>query len=121
MSTYKNQSFPARVGFALRGLAHALRSERSLRWQLLALVGAVAALVLLRPGALWWALVLLAAACVLAAELLNTAVEQLADLMHPEAHPGIRTVKDCAAAAVLIVALGALAVALALLAHLFWR
>jgi diacylglycerol kinase (ATP) len=47
---------------------------------------------------------------VLAAELFNTAIEQLADELHPEDSAGIRIVKDCAAAAVLIAVLGALGV-----------
>ena len=43
---------------------------------------------------------------VLAAELVNTAIEHLADHLHPELHPKIKLVKDCAAAAVLVVVLG---------------
>jgi undecaprenol kinase len=62
--------------------------------------------------------VLLASAAVLAAELFNTAVEQLADELHPHDSPGIRLVKDCAAAGVLVTVLGALGVALALAVHL---
>jgi diacylglycerol kinase (ATP) len=50
----------------------------------------------------------------MAAELLNTAIEELADHLHPELHPRIRLVKDCAAAGVLVAVLGALGVALAL-------
>src|SRR5438067_891811 len=68
MSEYKNRPFLARLGCALQGLAHGVRSERSLRVQLLALAAALAALGILRPGALWCALVLLSAAVVLAAE-----------------------------------------------------
>jgi undecaprenol kinase len=75
-------------------------------------------LLVLRPPALWWALVGLASAAVVAAELFNTAIEQLADLLHPHESPGIRLVKDCAAAGVLIAVLGALGVAAALLVHL---
>jgi undecaprenol kinase len=118
---HKNRPFPARLQFALQGLAHGVRSEASLRLQAVALAAAVVALVVLRPGAVWWALVLLAAALVLAAELLNTAIEQLADELHPHDSPGVQRVKDCAAAAVLTAALGALAVALALAAHLLWH
>jgi undecaprenol kinase len=51
---------------------------------------------------------------VLAAELLNTAIEELADHLNPDEHPRIRLVKDCAAGAVLVAVLGALAVGLAL-------
>ena len=118
MSRYKNQRFRARLGFALRGLAQALRSEASLRLQALAFAAALLVLFALRPPAVWWALVILASAAVVAAELFNTAIEHLADLLHPQQSPGIRLVKDCAAAGVLIAVLGALGVGAALLVHL---
>lgn len=112
--THKNQSFPARLRFALAGIAHGFRTERSFRTQALALLLAILALLILRPAPLWWALVLVSSAAVLAAELFNTALERLTDHLHPELHPEIRIVKDCAAAAVLCVALGAAGVAIAL-------
>jgi diacylglycerol kinase len=118
MSPYKNHSFPARLSYALQGLAHGLRTEASLRTQAVVLVAVLVALLMLRPGAVWWALVLLASAAVLAAELFNTAIEQLADELHPAESPGMRIVKDCAAAAVLIASLGALGVGAALVLHL---
>ena len=110
----KNQPFVSRLGFALGGIGSTLRSERSFRIHLVAVVAVLAALLWLRPAPVWWAAVALAAALVLAAELVNTAIEHLADHLHPEIHPGIRRVKDCAAAAVLVASLGALAVAAAL-------
>jgi undecaprenol kinase len=118
MRAHKNRSFPARLGFAWRGLRHALRSEASLRLQAACLAVAMGALAVLRPRAVWWALVLLASAMVLAAELLNSAIEELADELHPQDSPGVRRAKDCAAAGVLIAALGALGVAVALAVQL---
>jgi diacylglycerol kinase len=118
MNAYKNQRFRARLGFALRGFAHSLRTEASLQFQSVVGAAALIAMLILRPPAIWWALVLLASAAVLAAELFNTAVEQLADELHPHDSPGIRLVKDCAAAGVLVTVLGALGVALALAVHL---
>jgi undecaprenol kinase len=118
MSDHKNRSFPARLNHALQGLAHGLRTQASLRLQAAAGVLVLTALAVLRPAALWWAVVLLASAAVVAAELLNTAIEQLADELHPHDSPGIRIVKDCAAAGVLVAALGALGVAVALAVHL---
>lgn len=114
----KNRPFLTRLGFALKGLAFALRSENSLKFQASALVAVVIALAILEPGPLWWAIVLLASSAVLAAELFNTALEHLVDHLHPEVHPQIRIVKDCAAAAVLLAVLGALAVAVSLAVHL---
>jgi diacylglycerol kinase (ATP) len=118
VESYKNRRFRARLGFALRGFAHAMRSEASLRLQALAGAAALLVLLVLRPAAVWWALVLLASAAVVSAELLNTAIEHLADVLHPQQSPAVRVVKDCAAAGVLIAVLGALGVAAALLVHL---
>ena len=110
---FKNHSFARRLGYALHGIAHALRSEHSLQFQAGAFVAVLVALCVLRPRPVWWGLVLLASALVVAAELMNTALEELADHLSPAEHPRIRLVKDCAAGAVLVAALGALGVALA--------
>jgi undecaprenol kinase len=102
----------------LAGLWHAVRAENSVKIQLGVFILVLLAMLVLRPSPVWWALVMLASSGVMAAELLNTAVEHLADHLHPEVHPSIRIVKDCAAAAVLIAVLGAVAVGVALVAHL---
>jgi undecaprenol kinase len=120
MHSRKNRPFAVRLGFAWTGLRHALRAEYSLRLQAVALVLVVIALIVLRPGALWCALMLFASFAVLAAELFNTALEHLMDHLHPEVHPQIRIVKDCAAAAVLLTVLGAIAVGVALAVHLLY-
>src|SRR5262245_27550715 len=120
MCARKNQPFLARLRFALAGLIHGLRTELSLKAQALVLLLVMIALAMLRPPPVWWALVILASAGVLAAELFNTAIERLADHLHPELHPQIRIVKDCAAAGVLVIVAGAIGVAVALfiaLAH----
>ncbi len=85
-----------------------------MRLQLLALGTVLALLAYLRPAPVWWALVLLVSSGVIAAELINTAIERLADHLHPQSHLQIRIVKDCAAAAVLVLAGGALCVGAAL-------
>ena len=118
MNPWKNRPFAARLRFALRGFAHALGTERSLKVQVLILAAVVAALCRLRPGPLWWALVLSSSATVLGCELLNSALEQLADALHPGTSEAIARVKDCAAAAVLMASCGAVAVAVALTLHL---
>ena len=118
METRKNQPFPSRLRFAFTGVTHALRTEQSLRTQSLAMLLVLIVLAILRPAALWWALVILAGSAVLAAELFNTAVERLADHLHPDLHPEIRLMKDCAAGGVLISSIGALGVAIALLVAL---
>lgn len=107
----KNLSLWRRFGFAREGLVAAWRRERSVRTQVLCAAGAGATLLILRPAPVWWALVVLTCACVLATEILNSALEALIDRLHPEQHPEIKAVKDMAAAAVLVIAMAALAVA----------
>ena len=121
MRAPKNQSFLARVRFACAGFVQGVRAEHSLRFQVIAFAVVLVALVVLRPEPAWWAIVILASGGVISAELFNTALEHLADHLHPEVHPKIRMVKDCAAAAVLVASLAALAVAAALLVHLIER
>jgi diacylglycerol kinase (ATP) len=107
----KNQSFARRLTFAFAGLQTAWRSENSFKVHVLVTVAVLAALAWWRPSPLWCVVIVLTVAVVLAAELVNTAVEYLADHLHPEQHPQIKIVKDCAAGAVLVVSLAALAVA----------
>ncbi len=109
----KNQSLPRRLGFALAGLAGALRTERSFRIHVAAAAVVGGVLAWFRPPPVWWAIGILTVVAVLASELVNTAIEHLADHLHPDRHPSIKAVKDCAAAAVLIASLGALGVAAA--------
>jgi undecaprenol kinase len=119
MSTSKNQSLLARLRFARAGLTHAVATEHSLKFQVGAFGAMLIVLVILRPEPVWWALVLLASGAVIAAELFNTALELLADHLHPETHANIRIVKDCAAGAVLVAAVIAVAVAVSLATHIY--
>jgi undecaprenol kinase len=121
MTVHKNQPFVHRLRFALTGLAAAWRSEANFRVQVGVFAAVVIALAVLKVEPVWWALVLVTSGLVLAAELLNTALEHLADHLHPQTHPRIGLVKDCAAAAVLLAACTAVAVAAALIVHLIIR
>ncbi len=115
----KNQAFSSRLRFALNGFVFSARTERSMRVHLSALALVMIALVAFRPSPEWWALVALACAAVITTELINTAIEHLADRLHPELHPSIQVVKDCAAAAVLVSSVAAFAVAVALAIHMW--
>ena len=98
----KGQSFLRRLVFALNGLRLAFTREQSFRFQVLGACGVMVVLAVTRPSAMWWAIGALAVGLVLVAELLNTALETLADRLHPEVHPEIQAVKDIAAGAVLV-------------------
>jgi diacylglycerol kinase (ATP) len=110
----KNRSLFARIGFAVAGWKAAWMRERSFRTQTMLAAAALLALLILRPGPIWWALVAVTCALVLALELINSALEGLIDLLHPEIHPEIKAIKDMLAGAVLMISCAALAVAAAL-------
>ncbi|MBI2799815.1 MAG: diacylglycerol kinase [Gammaproteobacteria bacterium] len=103
----KNQAIRQRLGFAWTGISKAWRNERSFRTQSYFAVALLVALLLLRVSAVWWAISLIMAVLVLAAELFNTALEALIDHLHPDSHPAIKTIKDYAAGAVLLLSAGA--------------
>lgn len=111
----KNRPLHQRLGFAFAGLRSGWLRERSFRTHCLFALAALIALAVLRPAAVWWALVALVAAMVMAFELINSAVEGVIDLLHPGQHPEIKIIKDMVAGAVLIVSIAALIVAAALL------
>ena len=84
-----------------RGLLAATRSEEAFRLELIALVLAVPVAFLLAEQA-WKRLALIAVvAFVLVVELLNTAIEKLADRVNLAIDPQIGRVKDMGSAAVL--------------------
>jgi diacylglycerol kinase (ATP) len=103
----KNRRFAERLGFAWAGLRLVFRREKSFRAQCALGLAALLAMIALRPGLLWSALILLAAALVLALELVNSALEYLLDQVHPAYAREIGAAKDAAAAAVLLASLAA--------------
>lgn len=76
---------------------------------------ALAALLILRPAPVWWAVVAVTVALVLALEMLNSAVEAVIDLLHPGIHPEVKAAKDMLAGAVLAISVASLVVAAAML------
>lgn len=93
--------------YALQGMLHLVRTQPNARLHLLAAFLVCAAGAYLGLGRAEWLWITVAIVLVWSAEAFNTALEQLADALHPEQHPGIGQAKDMAAAAVLIAAVGA--------------
>ena len=103
-------AFLKSLGFALQGVVFLLRSQRNARIHLLATVLVCTAGAYFHLSRAEWLGIVVAMVLVWSAEAFNTAIEELADALHPESHPGIGRAKDVAAAAVLIAAGGAAAI-----------
>lgn len=93
--------------YALQGVACLVRTQPNARLHLLATVLVCAAGGVVGLSWAEWLWITVAITLVWSAEAFNTSLEQLADALHPQQHPGIGQAKDMAAAAVLIAAVGA--------------
>lgn len=107
-------------GHAFRGLFYTWETQRHLRVHLALAALAVLLGLVLRIGATEWALLALTIALVLSLELLNTVVEAVVDLVTPDYHPLARVAKDVAAGAVLVSAMGGVAVGAFLFIPRLW-
>lgn len=95
-------------GYAFAGLRSFAASEPHAKIHLAATVMVAAGVWFFRPSPLETMILVLCMAFVWFAELVNTCLEKLLDLLHPELHPVVKKIKDMAAAAVLVAALAAL-------------
>ena len=86
--------------FAIQGFRTAVVTERNIKVMLAVGALAVVAGLVLQIDLLSWAIILLCCAAVIMAELFNTAIETVVDLVSPEFHPLAGRAKDIAAAAV---------------------
>ena len=98
------------IGFAVKGAFKLITTEHSVMVQFSLMILMIFAGFYFKISREEWMLQILAFGLVLAIEGLNTAVEKIADFIHPEFHNRIGFIKDIAAGAVLFAAFSAMAV-----------
>lgn len=98
------------VGFAVKGAFKLVTTEHSVMVQFSIMILMIFAGFYFNISREEWMLQILAFGLVLGIEGLNTAVEKIADFIHPEFHNRIGFIKDIAAGAVLFAAFSAIAV-----------
>ena len=98
-------------GYAIKGAWLLIKHEHSIQVQLVVSVLVTIAGFYFDITRIEWALQILAIGMVLSAEGLNSAVEAIADFIHPDIHVKIGFIKDIAAGAVLFAALIAVIIA----------
>jgi undecaprenol kinase len=92
-------------GYSFEGIGHALKFEANFRFHLFSLVAVLLFSWYFHLSPSEWQWIIAVSAVVIMAELFNTAIEVLVDLVSPEIHPKAKIVKDLASAAVLIAAI----------------
>ncbi|MAY83391.1 MAG: diacylglycerol kinase [Flavobacteriales bacterium] len=98
--------------FAFQGLRTLLAEEHNSRIHLLATMIVLIAGFYFDIGQAEWLVLIITIAIVFICEILNTAMENIADFISPDIHPSIKKIKDLAAAAVLISAIMSVVVGL---------
>ena len=97
--------------YAFHGLAVLIKTERNFKFHLFAFFFVSIAGFLFKIEKTEWLAVLIISSIILTAEALNSAIEKLCNQLHPEIHPAIKSVKDIAAASVLISSIIAVVIA----------
>lgn len=102
------QGFLGSLNCAIEGILWAAKTQRHMLVHLVAAVLVLSCALALRLGLQEFALLALAITLVLFAELINTAIEVIIDLVSPQYHELAGKAKDVAAGAVLVASAGAL-------------
>ena len=108
-------SWPKKFAVAISGIFWSARTQNSF-WAHLPITVAVIALAAWLQVETWrWVAILCAITIVCSVELLNTSIEQLVKVLHPEHDEGIGRALDAAAGAVLVAAIGSVIIGLVVL------
>ena len=95
------------LGFAVHGIKTAYSREANFRIHSFCTILVILAGIVFNISCIEWIILTICTCAVLFAELMNTAIEELCNIVHRERHRGIKLVKDVSAAAVLVTAIGA--------------
>ncbi len=101
--TERKKSF----AYAIKGIRFLFKTQVNALIHLILFLFVIVFGFVFRITPLEWCAVIIVSMSVFAAEAINTALEQLCDTLHPDHSEAIGAVKDVAAAAVLMCAIGA--------------
>ena len=96
------------IGIAFDGIIDLIKSENNAKIHLISTIVVILVGLKLQFLSIEWLWISLAIAGVWVAELINTAIEKLTDIISPEQNPLAKKIKDYAAGAVLVMAIWAI-------------
>ena len=96
--------------FAWKGFIYVFLNENNMKYHILAAIIVVMLGIWLKFNSIEWIIIVFCIGLVWAAEIFNTAIEKLVDLVSPEQNPNAGLVKDIASGAVLVTAMMALVI-----------
>ncbi len=95
------------IGYAFKGAVYLIKTESSIKIQVFIAIAVTIAGFYFDISNTEWLIQIVCIGLVMSLEGLNTAVEYIADFIHPEQHETIGKIKDIAAGAVFIAAISA--------------
>ncbi len=110
MGIYQKPGFGRSLNQAWRGLLHTWKTQKHMK---LHIVTGICVLCLAwgwQVSSVEWMTLIFAIGCVIGAEVINTAIEIVVDLVEPKFHPLAGLAKDVAAGIVLVSAIQAIAI-----------
>ena len=113
------RKFIKSLNFAIEGILHAAKTQPHLRYHFYSAAAVLFVSYLLGVTRTEFLIISLSVIAVLLAEMMNTAIEAVVDIVSPEKSEKARIVKDIAAGAVLVTALGVATVGYIILAPHF--
>ena len=93
--------------YAIEGIISSFKTERNMKIHVLAMTVVIALGFFFKLDKVEWCFIIIAIASVISAELFNTAIETVVDMVSPQKNPQAKLAKDIAAGAVLTLAIGA--------------
>ena len=115
-----DQGWGKKFAVAISGVLWSTQTQASFRIHLPMALAVLGVGAWLRLEAWRWVAVVLSITIVLSAELLNTSIEQLVRVLHPQHDAEIKHALDAAAGAVLVAAIGAVIVGLIAMGLPLW-
>lgn len=98
--------------YAISGIISSFKTERNMKIHILIMILVIIAGIILKVSALDWIILVIMFALVISAELFNTVIETVVDMITMEKNEKAKIAKDIAAGAVLVLAIGSIIVGL---------
>jgi len=116
----KNKNVLNSFYYAFQGI-NIVWKERNFKLHILSAILAISMAYILKISNIEWCIVLLCIGIVLMAEVFNTTIEKIVDMVSPEHNPKAGIIKDLAAAAVLIISIVAAVIAVIIFTPYFLK
>ena len=102
----KNKKFLNSFKYAFNGIITSFKTEKNMKCHILMMVLVIIAGTLLKISKIEWIICVILFTLVISAELINTAIETIVDMITMEKNEKAKIAKDVAAGAVLVNAIG---------------